>query len=184
MQGALPQLATAANSEPSGLCFDSLVSWKRSFTENLRPWRQFFDAQKLSKPSAVQGTDLRSAQGRLNHNVVYFRANYMIVTGCLAAYKLLTNIWLLLCAAFVASGLFALCTLPAGVTYQVRNNLVVTKQQLLIGWSLFSLVLFVVSGAGSAFFWILGCSGMLTGVHAALREVEPDSEFASLSQIT
>lgn len=79
MQGALPQLSTDA---------PALTTWRNELLREMKPWKDFFDVNKLTKPAALTGSSSGSVQARLNHNLIHFKTNYMCVVGLLAAYTL------------------------------------------------------------------------------------------------
>ena len=55
--------------------------WSKAHLQHLRPWSDFMDRHRISKPASLQ-----EAVNRINHNVLQFKVNYAVVALGLVVY--------------------------------------------------------------------------------------------------
>lgn len=188
MQGSLPHLPTNTAAQGSGnLASPSLFSFaslqQSASLREMRPWKEFFDIHKLSKPSGFVGPECSTVQHRLNHNLVHYRTNYLLFVAVLGLFTLLSNFAFLFSSLFVVLGYLGVQRLPDGVSFRVLSRFTLTKKQIWGIWAVVSLVLMVATSAGKAVFWLMGISGFVIGIHASLKDVEPEGEYESVNQL-
>jgi len=140
---------------------------------NVRPFNEFFDKDRLSKPKGMGDI----AQ-RFSYNLTHFQSNYIIIVLGLLIYCLITNFYLLLTIVFLMAGLNFIRKLPSDEPF-VFHQYVLTQKQLYSGLIIISIPLLWISSAGSTIFWIVGASATLILGHAAFLESGIDSGFTS-----
>lgn len=147
--------------------------WIARQRESVRPWQNFLDQEKFSKPaSPAQITE------RVQRNLKHFQSNYLVVVLILAGYCLITSPMLIV--AFGAFfGVQFILTGQQGTQYQQKvfgKELNQTQQSIISGCV--SVPLFILAGATTAVFWVFGASVILIGAHGSFREPEVDPEEA------
>lgn len=70
---------------------------------NLKPFSEFLDFKRLSKPS-----NFGEVQSRASYNLSYFASNYAVVFAMLSIYSLLTNLLLLFVILLVVGGMWGI----------------------------------------------------------------------------
>lgn len=183
VQGTLPHLSSSPGSNsPVNMESSSLTQTLSNMLKDVRPWREFFDIQKISKPNALSGPSSGSVQTRLNGNLTHFKMNYFVIIAILTALILLTNWVFLLSVIIIGAGYVLLERFPENMTYSLFGRVTLTKQQLIYIWAVCSGILLLFTSAGGSIFWLLGINGFIVGLHAVLRdpEVLDLGEFAPL----
>ncbi len=138
---------------------------------NLKPWGSLLETSRLSFP-----TNSGIAASRLNHNLVFYQSNYLLVTLGLLFYVLLTNWFLTFSVLFIVLSLGWIGRMPQGQSSTFLGAQVTPTQAYgIVG--ILSIPLLWISGAGSAVFWIIGAASVLIGGHAACLEPPIESEF-------
>ncbi|KAJ1340057.1 hypothetical protein BSLG_005381 [Batrachochytrium salamandrivorans] len=105
-------MGAAANRLGSYVRLDS-QTWQSVKTESqrrleaLRPWTEFFDRSRMTKPSSST-----AFSQRLSYNLRYFQNNYILVVLLVIAYFLITQPWLLVSVAFLVVGFKWISSLP------------------------------------------------------------------------
>jgi hypothetical protein len=189
MQGSLPHLPTANTSNQNAGDFASasvfsFASLQQSANlKEMRSWKEFFDIHKLSKPSGFVGPESTTVQHRLNYNLIHYRTNYLLFIASLALFMLLSNFSFLFCTLFIILGYFGVQRLPEGVSFRVLSRFTLTKKQIWGIWAVVSLFLMFATSAAKAVFWLMGISGFLIGIHASLKDAEPEGEYESVNQL-
>ncbi|XP_062499344.1 prenylated Rab acceptor protein 1-like [Corticium candelabrum] len=148
--------------------------WLDAARSGTRPWRDFVAFSKLSKPNS-----LRDATRRLFVNVKRFRSNYLFVFVGLAVYCILTSPVLLFGLAFLLLAVWYIFR-NDGKPITLAGREFGSKEQYTFV-ALISVPLFIVGGAGSAVFWIIGASIVVIMLHAIFMTAEtmdPAEQFA------
>ena len=135
-------------------------------SSKLRPWSEFFRFTKVSKPKNVS-----SLLSRVYHNIFYFQNNYIFLFLGLVAYCLFTNPLLLLIIG-------AWCLIWWVINYKTVDGEIKCAGHILgvkeiTGISFFvSIPLLYFAGVGSMFFWLIGVTIVIVGIHASLLDYE------------
>ncbi|TFY80892.1 hypothetical protein EWM64_g3123 [Hericium alpestre] len=82
---------------------DTLKSFRETRLSALRPPQEFFDHNRVSRPS-----DFNQAVSRISYNTRYFSGNYGLIIAVLAVYAMITNPLLLLSLGFLIGGFAAI----------------------------------------------------------------------------
>jgi hypothetical protein len=167
-------------SKPNGLLgklqeypvVQELLLFSRAHLQHVRPWSDFFDRNRISRPA-----HMNAAIARISHNVQQFRANYMMIALVLVIYILITNLWLLFSVVFVGIGVRWLSSKPADQPIMLGGRMF-SQKELYAALIVVALILMYVSAAGSAIFWVIGASGAVIFTHAALLEKSLETEFS------
>ncbi|XP_077867555.1 prenylated Rab acceptor protein 1-like isoform X2 [Saccoglossus kowalevskii] len=143
--------------------------------ENLKPWQEFLNTSKVSKPRSVA-----HLTSRVTKNLERFQSNYLLVSIVLFIYCIITSPLLLVACIFLVGGCYLIkARQAAGKVILLGRELTVGQQYLAI--TLFSCPLFFLAGAGSAVFWVIGASVFLVMLHASLLQIEvaeePDTDL-------
>jgi len=155
----------------SKITLDDSKSFLLSQKDSLRPWTDFVNAGKFSKPN-----NLNQITSRVTKNIKNYQANYFCVMLLFSLYCILTSPLLLFAGAAVY-----------GVRHSLKGEKGVANQQKFIGRELtekehavvsgvISAPIFVLCGALSAVMWTLTATGMAVGAHASCKEPEVDPE--------
>ncbi|KAI8805849.1 PRA1 family protein-domain-containing protein [Cladochytrium replicatum] len=144
--------------------FDTIRQEGSKRLAGLKPWNEFFDRNRVSVPKTF-----KEFTTRLNQNVQVYQNNYIFLSLIIAAYALITNLWLLIGAAFCLIGSKWIGSLPANEPVKLLGTQF-TQTQLYIGLGIFGLVFLWLSGAPSTIFWMLTTAGLLLVVHGGLME--------------
>ncbi|CAF0926429.1 unnamed protein product [Brachionus calyciflorus] len=161
--------------------FDALkpTEWVSKRRENLKPWTEFASFSKFKKPNSP--TQLG---GRLFKNILYFQSNYLFVFIFLAIYCVLTSPFLLFAFMAFAGGLYIV-----NLKFKEGSLKIFGKEmgmaQLYMGAGFCSLPLFLIAGAGSAVFWIIGASFFVIALHASFysREEQEDPFMVQMNVV-
>jgi len=156
-------------------------AWWTSRRQNVRAWTVFLNSNKFHLPKTTS-----QVTERVIRNIDYFQSNYLFVFIILAVYCLLTSPLLLivLAASFGACYIIKL----KNVENQIRvcgRELNLAQQYAAVG--LISIPLFLLAGAGSVIFWLIGASLVIILAHASCFGIETlnleDDEFAKAEVI-
>jgi hypothetical protein len=138
---------------------------------SVKPWTDFFDQSRFSKPKSFQ-----EFSERLKFNMGYFQNNYLLVGLICIAYFLVTNLWLLFSSIVLIGGFKAISALPANQAISIAGSSV-TQAQLWTVYSVFAFFLLMFTGFTGTVLYILGtCFGILC-LHAGFIEKPVLSEF-------
>ena len=164
-------------SEIMGRIFN-VKNWITKASSKLRPWSEFFQITKVNKPKNVSFW-----LSRIYRNLFYFQNNYIVLFLALLAYCLFTNPLLLLILA-------AWCVIWWIVTYKsVDGEIKIIGHVLgvkeIVGISTFaSLPLLYFAGVGSMFFWLIGVTIVVVGIHASFIDFEGTSDDIPMSEFS
>ena len=144
--------------------------WISKKRETLKPWGEFMNMSKFKKPVSPGQFGLR-----LVKNVNHFQSNYLFVFVFLAVYCVLTSPYLLFAFMTFVGGCYIiyLKNKDGNLKFFGRE---MSLAQLYSVAGIFSVPLFLIAGAGSAVFWIIGASIFVIILHAAFyaREEQED----------
>ncbi|KAG5469778.1 hypothetical protein CUR178_01917 [Leishmania enriettii] len=147
----------------------------RNFTA-LRPWSEFFDTTFFCSPSGV--TD---SVNRLNRNLPYFYANYLVLSLVCSSYILLINlpfamyaVTLVIWYLFIRSRSVMVAALAAqGASEEEQMVYIVNRpftiSQLYLMLLIFGVVGFYLTSGSSVIFWLLLTSLGVSVGHASMR---------------
>lgn len=148
---------------------------QRNFSA-LRPWSEFFDTTFFHSPGGV--TDVVN---RLNRNLPYFYANYLVLSLVCSSYILLINLPFSIYAVlmvvfylFVRNRATAIAVLAAQGASEEEQRVYVahyafTVSQLYLMLMVFGVVGFYLTSGSSAVFWLLLTSLGISATHAGMR---------------
>lgn len=142
----------------------------------LRPWSEFFDTTFISSPGGVTDT-----VNRLNRNLPYFYANYLVLSLACSSYILLINLpFAVFAVIMVMSYLFirnrstAIAVLAAQgapeeeqMVYIINRGFTISQLYLML--IVCGVVGFYLTSGSSVIFWLLLTSLGVSAGHAAMR---------------
>merc|ERR1712183_1061241 len=171
----IPKSASIASSiasltsTPAG---SAALGWVSERRQKVKPWSEFVNSKRFQPPASIPKLGRRLAR-----NIDHFQSNYMYVFAILIAYCLLTSPMLLLCigASLGACYILQLKNKERKVKLMGRE---VTLAQQYAGVGLASIPIFILAGAGTAVFWVIGASIVFIVMHAAFYNYESEIEDA------
>ncbi|ESO08146.1 hypothetical protein HELRODRAFT_169884 [Helobdella robusta] len=152
---------------PGGI---QVKEWFLKQKDGLKPWADFANTQKFSKPKTV-------AEGgqRLIRNVSRFKSNYLYVSLGLLAFTLLTSPFLLLTLGACLGACYMVKVKNANRKIIVMGKeLSMTQQYAAVG--MISLPILWLAGAGTVVFWVIGVSMVVIILHAVFHSVSTDDD--------
>ncbi|KAJ7772542.1 prenylated rab acceptor PRA1 [Mycena maculata] len=152
---------------------DSVRSFREARLSALRGPQEFFDVQRISRP-----TDMNTATSRISYNTRYFSGNYGLIVIILAIYALFSNLWLFAALVFLVGG-FSLINKFAPEPTQV-GDYVITQKSLYLTLFCIGIPLLIFSGPLGTLFWLVGASGIVIILHAVMIEPGVESEYAEV----
>ncbi|KAJ3969057.1 prenylated rab acceptor PRA1 [Lentinula raphanica] len=150
---------------------DTIKSFRETRLAALRPPTEFFDYQRISRPS-----DFNQATQRITYNTRYFSGNYVLIIALLAVYAL--NPLLLIALGFLVGGFIAINKF--GPEPMQMGEHTVTQKHLYTGLFVIGIPLLFFASPVMTFFWLVGASGVLILGHASFIEPGIESEYASV----
>lgn len=137
--------------------------WLVKRKEMIKPWAEFINTNLFRKPLNVTQWSKRAVK-----NIENYQTNYLFVFVGLIVYCIITSPLLLIaiCAFFLMS--YFISARPSQTPIKIFGNEISTTQQYGVA-ALCSFPLFLLAGAGSAVFWVLGVSFFLIGLHASFH---------------
>ena len=144
--------------------------WISKKRETLKPWTEFMNMSKFKKPVSPGQFGLRVVK-----NVNHFQSNYLFVFVFLAVYCVLTSPFLLFAFMAFVGGCYIIYLKNKDGNLKLFGREMSLAQLYSIA-GIFSVPLFLIAGAGSAVFWIIGASIFVIILHAAFysREEQED----------
>jgi len=172
---SIPKSASIASSimslasTPAG---SAAVGWVSERRQKVKPWSEFVNSKRFQPPASIPKLGRRLAR-----NIDHFQSNYIYVFAVLIAYCLLTSPMLLLCIGASLGGCYILQlkNKERKVKFMGRE---VTLAQQYAGVGLASIPIFLIAGAGTAVFWVIGASIVCIVLHAAFYNYESEIEDA------
>ena len=154
----------------------NVKDWVTKTSSKLRPWSEFFGFNKVSKPKNIS-----VLLSRVYTNVFHFQNNYIFLFLGLLAYCLFTNPLLLI--LLVAWCLLWWVVNSKSVDGDIKCAGHILGVKEIIGISFFaSLPILYLAGVGSMFFWLIGVTMVIVGMHASLLEVA-DTDYIPMDDI-
>lgn len=151
--------------------------WISRRRQTLRPWTEFGSTRNFKNPASPQ-----QALSRTYQNLLHFQTNYMFVFSALAVYCVITSPYLLMSFMALAGACYImyLKNKEGQVTIAGRQ---VKLGQLYTVLGCVSIPIFLIAGAGSALFWIIGASVVCILLHAVFysRDEQEDPFTAQLN---
>ena len=138
---------------------------------NLKPFSEFLDLKRLSKPS-----DFAEVQSRVNYNLSYFSSNYAVVFVMLSIYSLITNPVLLFVIVLVVCGMWIIGKLAGGDL--VLGTFRASPSQLYTGLACVSVPLLIYSSPITTMLWLIGATGVSILGHASFMERPIEADFS------
>ncbi|CAK1548403.1 unnamed protein product [Leptosia nina] len=129
-----------------------------------RPWTQFVATKNFKAPTVLPGLTLR-----FYRNIQYFKSNYIMVFLGLFAYCVFMSPFLLITMIASFYGYKKLTSGPK--TWKIGNWELTKSQQHVIVAGCTTIVLWF-AGIGAAFFWVLGATVIVVGLHASFFNPE------------
>ncbi|EGF77358.1 hypothetical protein BATDEDRAFT_14138, partial [Batrachochytrium dendrobatidis JAM81] len=145
--------------------------------EALRPWTEFFDRQRISKPNGYSGISQR-----LSFNLRYFQNNYILIVLLVIAYFLITQPWLLVSVAFLVCGFKWISSLPTNEPTVIAGKSF-TQLQLWGIYAVISLILLFFTGISSTLFWVAFICALVVCGHAGFMDKPVEAEFEGDEQV-
>jgi len=138
---------------------------------NLRPFGEFLDIKRLSKPA-----NFSEAQSRINYNLSHYSSNYAVVFAMLSIYALITNPLLLFDIILIIAGMYLIGMLDG-------NDLVIgtfraTSSQLYTGLLIITVPLGLIASPIGTLLWLIGASGVTILGHASFMDKPIDEAFS------
>ncbi|XP_037090908.1 prenylated Rab acceptor protein 1-like [Pollicipes pollicipes] len=158
-----------------------LSKMQAKLAPEIRPWIQFINVNSFGKPDS-----LPRWSKRLVKNIDHFQSNYVFVFIGLFVYCLLTSPLLLIAMAALAGGCHILKLRQAEKKLVLAGREVPLAQQY-AGVAMLSIPLFLIVGASSALFWVIGASFFVIMLHASFFKHEAlagTEEEAELFEVT
>ncbi|KAJ3748945.1 prenylated rab acceptor PRA1 [Lentinula detonsa] len=152
---------------------DTIKSFRETRLAALRPPTEFFDYQRISRPS-----DFNQATQRITYNTRYFSGNYVLIISLLAVYALLSNPLLLIALGFLVGGFIAINKF--GPEPMQMGEHTITQKHLYTALFVIGLPLLFIASPVMTFFWLVGASGVLILGHASFIEPGIESEYAAV----
>mmetsp|Transcript_4941 Transcript_4941/g.12832 ORF Transcript_4941/g.12832 Transcript_4941/m.12832 type:complete len:196 (+) Transcript_4941:43-630(+) len=152
---------------PDGL-FDKVKSTFNEKRKNVKPWQEFADVRRASKPKTFG--DVTS---RVTHNVSKYSANYFFIWVTLVLYCLLTSPLLIVAFGFlgVTVGLIA----KGGGERRIGGYTFSREDQLKFCAAM-TIPLLYISGATGTIFWVVGATLAIVLAHAAVMPPQDDAD--------
>jgi len=139
---------------------------------NLRPFSEFFDMKRLSKPE-----NFAEMQSRVNYNISYFSSNYSVIFVLLTVYALLTSRWLLFDIIFVLLGTYLIGKLD-GRDLEIGQQRYTTSQLYTGLYFVAVFIGLILSSWLSTLMWLIGASGVVIIGHASFMDKPIDEAFS------
>jgi len=134
--------------------------WMSKRREEIRPWGTFVKTTNFEPPQS-----LPRWSKRLYKNIEHFQSNYVFVFLILFIYCLITSPFLLVAMA-VSGGACYYASIKQVQRKLILGGREVTLAQQYAAIAVGSIPLFVIAGAGTAVFWVIGASFFIIALHA------------------
>lgn len=135
--------------------------WMSKRREEIRPWGTFVKTANFEPPQS-----LPRWSKRLYKNIEHFQSNYVFVFLILFIYCLITSPFLLVAMA-ASGGSCYYASLKQAQRKLILGGREVTLAQQYAAIAVGSIPLFVIAGAGTAVFWVIGASFFIIAIHAS-----------------
>ncbi|KAJ3295643.1 hypothetical protein HK104_002448 [Borealophlyctis nickersoniae] len=153
--------------------WDAVKKQGQARVAGLKPFSEFFDRSRMSKPSS-----LNVFTTRLNFNLIYFQNNYLLIVTLCTLYLLFTNFWLLFTVFFLIGGFKFVSSMPANEPTVLPGGIMVTPKQLWPVLIVVGILLLWFTSVGGAIFWLVSVCALIVGTHAGFLEPPVEADFA------
>ncbi|KAG0057213.1 hypothetical protein BGZ83_000626 [Gryganskiella cystojenkinii] len=173
--GSFPSGADVSSASSSAAAFGLgyIQKFREERLSSLRPASEFFDRNRLSKP-----TGIASVTSRFNYNLTYFQGNYLLMFLAITAYSLITNFMLMFSVAFVVGGMYFISRVPPeGINI---GSSTWNPRQLQSALICVAIPLFFFSSTLGTVFWIVGASAVTILGHAAVMQEGVEGDFVAV----
>ncbi|RUO96384.1 hypothetical protein BC936DRAFT_142127 [Jimgerdemannia flammicorona] len=191
-------LASSASAAASAIAADPRFGYFQKLRQErlsqLRPLGDFFDKNRISRPTSAQQISQRLSRIGLAryvslvvtyplrkhwfaHVPPFVLACTVITSNTTKATTLITNLFLLITIIFAVGGLQFIS--KQGSEPLVFGGTIITSAQMYAGLIGLSIPLLWISSAGSTVFWIIGAAAVIIGGHAAFLEPSIEGDFTS-----
>jgi len=143
----------------------SVRAWLSQCYQNLRPWSTFFNTANFKAPAGIP-----LLTRRIMKNAAYFLSNYVVIVFVLTLYCLITTPLLLLAVCASLGACYSLSRRNAQQPLVLFGHTLSLEQQYALVAGV-SIPVYILVGAGSAMFWVLGASLFFTTLHAAFFNI-------------
>lgn len=152
---------------------NSAKEWVLSKRESLRPWQEFGNYSRASKPA-----NIAVISRRVSHNVTYYYTNYAFISALLVVYCIISSPLLLLAIVVSGTACYLISTQKEGKTVKIAGHEFTPKDQAMI-CACISLPLLFFASAGTVIFWVIGLTCSVVGIHASMMQLpnEDGTEF-------
>lgn len=152
--------------------------WLQKRREGIKPWAEFINMSKFQMPK-----NLAKVPKHAMKNIEEFQSNYLFVFIGLVIFCILTSPLLLIAMA----ACFGACYIIS-LRNQEKKMIIMGRElslgQQYAGVGAMSFPLFWLAGAGSAFFWVIGASFFVIGLHAIMYKRPDEGEEFDLQMET
>jgi hypothetical protein len=149
--------------------------WIHTRRRNIRAWTVFLNASWFQTPQSA--TQLGQ---RILRNLEHFQSNYLFVFMALMIYCILTSPLLLVALVAALGGSYIVSLRDPEQPLKILGYEITPGHQYL-AVLLLAIPLFLLAGASSAFFWVLGASFFVIMLHASFFAHEklppPEDKF-------
>ncbi|XP_032236125.1 prenylated Rab acceptor protein 1 [Nematostella vectensis] len=155
--------------------FQLAKEWFSRQRQSLKPWGEFVNTGKFSKPKSAA-----ELGRRVMKNLEVYQSNYTLVVLLLTVYCVVTTPLLLVAISVAGGGCWYLTYKMEGKKIKMfGREFSVIEQYGII--ALLCLPLLFLASAGSAVFWIIGASVFIILLHASFLDTSsPDSNVFEL----
>jgi len=157
---------------------NAIKDWVMTKRESLRPWQEFGNYNRASKPGNI-GVITK----RVTHNVFYYYTNYAFISALLIIYCIISSPLLLLAIVVSGTACFLISKQKEGQTLTVAGHTFTPKDQAMV-CACISLPLLFFASAGTVIFWIIGLTCSVVGIHATMMQIpnEDGTEFIEMNE--
>lgn len=160
---SLTELGKSASGMLDKMNAKGAAEWIMQNRSKMASWTEFVNSNRFRKPTGVKQWTSRAVK-----NIQHYQTNYFCVFTILIVYCILTSPLLLIAIATLIGGCYAIKVKNQESNIKVMGHEITHAQQYGVV-ALLSIPLFVISGATSVVFWVLGCSFFLIGLHASFH---------------
>ncbi|KAH9445538.1 hypothetical protein KEM48_004204 [Puccinia striiformis f. sp. tritici PST-130] len=154
-----------------------ISSFREQRLSAIRPFSEFFDYQRISRPN-----DLNGATSRITYNTRHFSGNYALIVAALAVYSLLTNPLLLISIGFLVGGFGCIQRFGPDPNMPAEGQMV-TQKSLYITLFVIGIPMLWIAAPIATAMWLVGSSAVTVLGHASFLEPSVESEYSSVQQV-
>ncbi|XP_028401442.1 prenylated Rab acceptor protein 1-like [Dendronephthya gigantea] len=166
------EMSSLTTAVASSSYFGKIKSWIGEKRSKIRPWSEFLDMKRFSKPK--NSSEMTS---RMTKNVEVYQANYVFIFLGLATYCVLTSPILLIALSISGGATWYINYINKSRPLTIAGRQFSLAEQYALV-ALICLPLFFLASAGSTVFWIIGASFFVIALHASFFAVTTSSELS------